>query len=88
VSSGAGVDITWSDGHASHYARRVSPENVPVQCATMSGGKKKRSEKTMRAEKENPTERLRCRADRALSHVQAQISAQGRACRRETTLAD
>src|SRR5450631_2371504 len=32
VSSGAGVDITWSDGHASHYDFDYLREECP--CAT------------------------------------------------------
>jgi DUF971 family protein len=34
VTSGAGVDITWSDGHASHYDFTYLRENCP--CATCS----------------------------------------------------
>ncbi len=41
VSTGAGVDITWSDGHASHYDFIYLRENCP--CATCSDERAKKA---------------------------------------------
>jgi DUF971 family protein len=41
VSSGAGVDITWSDGHASHYDFIYLREHCP--CATCDDERKKKA---------------------------------------------
>ena len=40
VSSGAGVDITWSDGHASHYDFPYLREQCP--CATCNDEREKK----------------------------------------------
>ena len=52
VSSGAGVDITWSDGHSSHYrvrllARAVSLRDVQRRAGEKGGreGKRRAAEK-------------------------------------------
>jgi len=42
VSTGAGVDITWSDGHASHYAFDYLRDRCP--CATCDDERKKKAE--------------------------------------------
>jgi DUF971 family protein len=42
VSSGAGVDITWSDGHASHYDFAYLREECP--CATCNDERIKKAE--------------------------------------------
>jgi DUF971 family protein len=41
VSSGAGVDITWTDGHASHYDFAYLREQCP--CATCNEEREKKS---------------------------------------------
>jgi len=41
VSTGAGVDITWSDGHASHYDFIYLRENCP--CATCGDERAKKA---------------------------------------------
>jgi len=56
VSSGAGVDITWSDGHASHYEFAYLREQCP--CAMCNDERMKRAagqENDERLKKENPT---------------------------------
>jgi DUF971 family protein len=40
VTSGAGVDITWADGHASHYDFPYLREECP--CATCNDGRIKK----------------------------------------------
>ncbi len=40
VSSGAGVDITWSDGHASHYDFAYLRDECP--CATCNDEREKK----------------------------------------------
>src|ERR1043166_4246117 len=40
VSSGAGVDITWSDGHASHYEFTYLRDECP--CATCNDEREKK----------------------------------------------
>jgi DUF971 family protein len=40
VTSGAGVDITWTDGHASHYDFPYLRENCP--CATCNDEREKK----------------------------------------------
>jgi DUF971 family protein len=40
VTTGAGVDITWSDGHASHYEFSYLRENCP--CASCREGYKEK----------------------------------------------
>lgn len=47
VSSGAGVDITWSDGHASHYDFAYLREECP--CATCNEERGKKRELVARA---------------------------------------
>jgi DUF971 family protein len=42
VSSGAGVDITWADGHASHYDFAYLREECP--CATCNDERIKKAE--------------------------------------------
>ena len=42
VSSGAGVDITWSDGHASHYDFAYLREECP--CATCNDERNKKQD--------------------------------------------
>ena len=41
VSTGAGVDITWSDGHSSHYDFIYLREKCP--CATCDDARKKKA---------------------------------------------
>ncbi len=55
VSSGSGVDITWSDGHASHYDFAYLREECP--CAMCNDERGKKEEKRIndeRLKKENP----------------------------------
>jgi len=55
VSSGSGVDITWSDGHASHYDFAYLREECP--CAMCNDERGKKEEKRLndeRLKKENP----------------------------------
>jgi len=55
VSSGAGVDITWSDGHSSHYEFPYLREQCP--CAMCNDERVKRAagqETDERLKKENP----------------------------------
>jgi DUF971 family protein len=55
VSSGAGIDITWSDGHASHYDFPYLREKCP--CAMCNDERQKREERREndeRLKKENP----------------------------------
>ena len=40
MSTGAGVDIVWADGHRSHYDFAYLRESVPARCATTSAHKK------------------------------------------------
>jgi DUF971 family protein len=49
VSTGAGVDITWSDGHASHYDFIYLRENCP--CATCGDERTKNAERAKKAAK-------------------------------------
>jgi DUF971 family protein len=42
VTSGAGVDITWADGHASHYDFPFLRDECP--CATCNDERQKKSE--------------------------------------------
>jgi DUF971 family protein len=42
VSSGAGVDITWADGHASHYDFPYLRDECP--CATCNDEREKKSQ--------------------------------------------
>ena len=54
VSSGAGVDITWADGHASHYDFAYLREECP--CAMCNDERMKRAqgqEKDLQLKKEN-----------------------------------
>jgi DUF971 family protein len=41
ISSGAGVDITWADGHASHYDFAYLREECP--CATCNDAREKKA---------------------------------------------
>ena len=41
ISSGAGVDITWADGHASHYEFAYLREECP--CATCNDAREKKA---------------------------------------------
>jgi DUF971 family protein len=41
ISSGAGIDITWADGHASHYDFAYLREECP--CATCSDAREKKA---------------------------------------------
>src|SRR6266403_1795283 len=41
VSSGAGVDVTWADGHASHYEFAYLREVCP--CATCNDAREKKA---------------------------------------------
>src|SRR5882672_3850393 len=55
VTSGAGIDITWSDGHASHYDFPYLREKCP--CAMCNDERQKREERREndeRLKKENP----------------------------------
>ena len=55
VSSGAGVDITWADGHASHYGFAYLREECP--CAMCNDARQKKAQgqqKDMQLKKENP----------------------------------
>jgi DUF971 family protein len=55
VSSGAGVDITWSDGHASHYGFAYLRENCPcAMCNDERGKKEEKRKNDERLRKENP----------------------------------
>ena len=47
VSTGAGVDIGWSDGHASHYEFAYLREQCP--CATCNDEREKKAELSTRA---------------------------------------
>jgi DUF971 family protein len=54
VSSGAGVDITWADGHASHYNFAYLREECP--CAMCNDERMKKAagqEKDLQLKKEN-----------------------------------
>jgi DUF971 family protein len=42
VSSGAGVDVTWADGHASHYDFAYLRDECP--CATCNDEREKKTE--------------------------------------------
>ena len=58
VSSGKGVDITWADGHASHYDFAYLREECP--CAMCNDERQKKAagqEKDKQLKKENPTSR-------------------------------
>jgi prepilin-type processing-associated H-X9-DG protein len=55
VSSGKGVDITWADGHASHYDFAYLREECP--CAMCNDERQKKAagqEKEKQLKKENP----------------------------------
>ena len=52
VSSGAGVDITWSDGHSSHYDFHYLRDQCP--CAACSEEQRKRAEIAQRAPASGP----------------------------------
>src|SRR5258708_39479417 len=55
VSSGAGVEITWSDGHASHYDFAYLREKCP--CAMCNDEREKKEERRKndeRLQKQNP----------------------------------
>jgi DUF971 family protein len=52
VSSGAGVDITWSDGHASHYDFHYLRDLCP--CAGCADEKRKRAELAQHAPASGP----------------------------------
>src|SRR6202521_2346661 len=55
VSSGAGVDITWSDGHTSHFEFAYLREQCP--CALCNDEREKKAaakENDERLKKENP----------------------------------
>jgi DUF971 family protein len=55
VSSGAGVDIIWSDGHASHYDFAYLRENCPcAMCNDERQKKEERQKNDERLKKENP----------------------------------
>src|ERR1700676_1659309 len=41
VSNGAGVDVTWADGHASHYEFAYLREECP--CATCNDAREKKA---------------------------------------------
>src|SRR5438093_11995810 len=41
VSNGAGVDVTWADGHASHYEFAYLPDECP--CATCNDAREKKA---------------------------------------------
>jgi prepilin-type processing-associated H-X9-DG protein len=56
VSSGKGVDITWADGHASHYDFAYLRDECP--CAMCNDERQKKAagqEKDKQLKKENPT---------------------------------
>jgi DUF971 family protein len=52
VSTGAGVDITWSDGHVSHYDFHYLRDLCP--CAACSDDRRKRAELALRAPASGP----------------------------------
>lgn len=55
VSSGAGVDISWSDSHASHYDFAYLRENCPcAMCNDERQKKEERQKNDERLKKENP----------------------------------
>jgi DUF971 family protein len=47
VTSGAGVDITWADGHSSHYDFPYLRDECP--CATCNDERQKKPKATARA---------------------------------------
>jgi DUF971 family protein len=56
VSSGAGVDITWADGHSSHYDFVYLREECP--CAMCNDERLKKAQgqqKDLQLQKENPS---------------------------------
>src|SRR5579859_5134255 len=48
VKTGAGVDITWADGHASHYDFAYLRDECPAQLATTNAARKKRLQRPRR----------------------------------------
>ena len=90
VSSGAGVDITWADGHASHYDFAYLREECP--CAMCNDERMKKAqgqEKDEQLKKENTSHAARPGAQfAAASHVQAKTHREGRARRRQLRPAD
>ena len=55
VSSGAGVDITWADGHGSHFDFAYLREQCPcAMCNDEREEKAAQQEKDERLKKENP----------------------------------
>jgi DUF971 family protein len=55
VSSGAGVDVTWADGHASHYDFAYLREQCPcAMCNDERAKKEERRNNDERLKKENP----------------------------------
>jgi DUF971 family protein len=48
VSSGAGIDVTWSDGHASHYNFAYLREKCP--CAMCNDEREKKAEQQRKDE--------------------------------------
>src|ERR1700687_39491 len=83
VSSGAGVDITWSDGHASHYDFAYLREKCP--CALCNDERQKKR----RAAEKGKCARSASAAELAVaSDVQAQTQGAGGACRRQLRSAD
>src|SRR5258707_6170895 len=53
VSTGAGVDITWADGHASHYDFPYLRDACP--CATCNDEREKKAEAERKGTKAAPS---------------------------------
>ena len=76
VSSGAGVDITWSDGHASHYDFAYLREKCP--CAMCNDERLKKEERLQndeRLKKENPHATPALRSSPALPLFKPRLAA-------------
>ena len=79
VSNGAGVDITWADGHASHYEFEYLREECP--CATCNDAREKKLSlgETAPAFKSSPVlpmfkPRLRAQAATKIGNYAIQLS--------------
>ena len=90
VSTGAGVDITWADDHASHYDFAYLREECP--CAMCNDERMKKAqgqEKDLQLKKENAPLAAALRAEfTAAPHVQAETHREGGARRRQLRPAD
>jgi len=76
VSSGAGVDITWSDGHASHYDFAYLREKCPcAMCNDERLKKEERQQNDERLKKENPHATPALRSSPALPMFKPKLAA-------------